>query len=145
MSAGQGSSTDPIKEDDEKEEEDLIKQLSQMTVDELPEDLQKLIFEYKFKAEIAEERKQLLDYIYDNQHFLIAKERLQDIYNNLYHDFILGDVMHDYDDTETQLNILQNAIRKIGEKNDALLTNYEEGIQNYMRYTFTYKNNHRFG
>jgi hypothetical protein len=152
MSAGAGSSTDPIikdDDDDEKEEDDLTEQLSQMTVNELPKDLQKLIFEYKFKAETIEERNPLLNNIYNainmNQALLNQKQQLYNRYQELYNDFVLGDFLYDYDDTTQELKNIQDTFRSIAATNNAVLENYEDYIQNYMRYTYTYKNNHRFG
>lgn len=152
MSAGQGRSTDPIINDDDEEEkeEDLIKEFSQMTVKELPKDLQRLIFQYKFKDETVEDRKLIHNYFANtidlNQNLLDRKQEQVNIYDNLYVDQMFSEDETKRNELQRQMNNVGNQINSLAFMNDALLETYGEQVGNYMmRYTNFYRHRDKYG
>ena len=159
MSAGQGSSTDPLNnnEEEEKEEEkevnNLAEQLSKMTIEELtkmtvglPKELQRLIYTYRFKNESVEDRKNLQQSlnvtIQQNQDLLNTKQSLINRYNELEYNY-MHDVVFDMTDVDTtEMANIQRSINQIGQVNDVVLAMYEQQLERYNKYIMLY--NHRY-
>ena len=115
-------------------------------VEELPKELQRLIFTHRFKNEAVEDRKNLEKSlnvtIQQNQDLLNTKQSLINRYNELEYNY-MHDVVFDMTDVDTtEMANIQRSINQIGEVNDVVLAMYEQQLERYNKYIMLY--NHRY-
>ena len=142
MSAGQGSSTDPFFEDEdfdsEAEDAELVKQIMEMRIDELPEELQRKIFKYKIRMEADENKvlERMDDRVRLNRFYLDEKQNQMDRINYIMNNYReLTEYWRTNVPIENELNEAMEIINTFETHNNRIIRQYEQDLQLYLHMT----------